>query len=456
MNRLLIASLTVALIAFAPVATAQQEGGTAGGPAALDRLLQEVREYRQREAAVNREREQRFMADRNQQQRMLAEARAELQRQQQRANQLRNAYNNNDRRLDELNALLVQRTGQFGELFGVVRTVAGEAGSVIGSSLVSAEFPDRTEFLGDIAASRDLPSMEHLEQLWIALLTEMTESGKTSAFTTTVMSPDGEQYEAEVIRMGTFTSVTEDRFLNYSSDTGRLTELPRQPAGRYTAMADDLSSADAGEVVQVVIDPSRGALLGMLIQTPTLWEYIQQGGAVGYVIMALLVLALLIFAVRYAALSAISAKVNRQMQSDTPDTDNPLGRVLAVYHDNRGNDLETLELKIDEAILREVPQLERGLGFIKLIAAVGPLLGLLGTVVGMIVTFQAITLYGTGDPKLMADGISTALVTTVQGLVTAIPLILLHSIAAAKSRRLVQIIEEQSAGLIATAAESRT
>ncbi|MCA1798505.1 MAG: MotA/TolQ/ExbB proton channel family protein [Xanthomonadaceae bacterium] len=451
MNRSLIASLTVALIAFAPLAGAQQEGG----PAALDRLLQEVREYRQREAAVNREREQRFRADRTQQQRMLAEARAELQRQQQRATQLRNTYNANDRRLDELNALLVQRTGQFGELFGVVRMVAGEAGSVIGSSLVSAEFPERTEFLGDIAASRDLPSMEHLEQLWIALLTEMTESGKTSSFTATVMSPDGEQYESEVFRMGTFTAVTDNRFLNYSSETGRLTELPRQPAGRFTSMARKLTSGDAGDVVQVVIDPSRGALLGMLIQTPTIWEYVKQGRMVGYVIIGLLIFALGLFALRYAQLWIVTGKVNRQLKSDTPDTDNPLGRVLAVYHDNRANDLETLELKIDEAILREVPRLERGLGFIKLIAAIAPLLGLLGTVVGMIVTFQAITLYGTGDPKLMADGISTALVTTVLGLVTAIPLILLHSIAAAKSRRLVQIIEEQSAGLIATAAEKQ-
>jgi biopolymer transport protein ExbB len=270
------------------------------------------------------------------------------------------------------------------------------------------------------------------------------------------MSPGGEQYEADVVRMGSFTAITGDSFLNFSPDTGRLTELPRAPADRYVDMAANLSSASEGEAVRMVIDPSRGALLGMLIDTPSFMERVQQGKAVGYVIIALLFIALLVWFYRYAVLLNTGRKVSAQLKNPTnPDKSNPLGRVLAVFQENRSQDLETLELKIDEAILREVPQLEQGLGFIKLIAAIGPLLGLLGTVTGMIVTFQAITLHGAGDPKLMADGISQALITTVQGLVTAIPLILLHSFAAAKSRRLVQIIEEQSAGLIAEAAEKQ-
>lgn len=450
MRALILSGLTVALLSVAPVATVEAQ------PQALDRLLEEVRSHRQREAELNRERERRFMADRAEQQRMLQEARAELRRQETRADNLRNRYNENDRRLDELTALLDQRTGQFGELFGVVRMVAGEARGVVGGSLVSSEYPGRAQLLGDLAASRDLPSMDQLEDLWAALLTEIVESGKVTRFRADVMSPDGEQYEADVVRMGTFTAITGERFLNYSPETGRLTELPRQPAGRYVEMAANLSSASQGEVVRMVIDPSRGALLGMLIQTPSFLERVQQGKAVGYVIIALLIVALLVWFYRYAVLLNTGRKVSAQLKNPTnPDKSNPLGRVLAVFQENRSADLETLELKIDEAILREVPQLEKGLGFVKLIAAIGPLLGLLGTVTGMIVTFQAITLYGTGDPKLMADGISQALITTVQGLVTAIPLILLHSFAAAKSRRLVQIIEEQSAGLIAEAAEKQ-
>ena len=445
------AFLTAVLLAAIAIPFAPAQAN----PEALNQLLNEVRQHREREAQQNREREQRFLSDRNQQQRLLTEARAELQRQERRANQLRDTYNRNDNRLNELNALLVQRTGQFGELFGVVRLVAGEAAGLVRGSLVSAEFPGRDDFLTKLAASSELPAIDQIEDLWTALLTEMVESGQTTRFTASVMSPAGEQYDAEVVRMGAFTAVTGNKFLNYSAETGRLTELPRQPASRYTSMAADLTSAAPNELVQVVIDPSRGALLGMLIQTPDLIERYHQGGMVGYVITLLLISALIVFVLRFIALMSTDRKVKAQLKSETPNTDNPLGRVLAVFHDNRNADLETLELKIDEAILREVPPLEKGLPYIKLIAAVGPLLGLLGTVVGMIITFQAITLYGTGDPKLMADGISTALVTTVQGLCTAIPLILLHGFASAKSRRLVQIIEEQSAGLIASAAEKR-
>jgi biopolymer transport protein ExbB len=139
--------------------------------------------------------------------------------------------------------------------------------------------------------------------------------------------------------------------------------------------------------------------------------------------------------------------------TDKISTDNPLGRILSVYDDNETIDPESLELKIDEAILREVPQLEKYHSIVKVFAAIAPLLGLLGTVVGMIVTFQALTLFGTGDPKLMAGGISQALVTTMLGLIVAIPLVFLHSILTSWSGTLIEILEEQSAGLIARHAE---
>jgi biopolymer transport protein ExbB len=145
--------------------------------------------------------------------------------------------------------------------------------------------------------------------------------------------------------------------------------------------------------------------------------------------------------------------MTRQLGSDIPDTANPLGRVLAVYHQNRGIDTETLELKLDEAILKDTPALQRGLVTIRVLAVIAPMLGLLGTVTGLIETFQSITLFGTGDPRLMAGGISQALVTTVLGLGAAIPLILMHSALNTRSKRLLAVLEEQSAGLIARHAE---
>jgi biopolymer transport protein ExbB len=150
----------------------------------------------------------------------------------------------------------------------------------------------------------------------------------------------------------------------------------------------------------------------------------------------------------------MSAKVSSQLKNKTPKENNPLGRVLKVAADNADTDRETLELKLSEAIFKERPALERGLAFLKIISVVAPLMGLLGTVTGMINTFQAITLFGTGDPKLMAGGISQALVTTVEGLVVAIPTVLLHTIVSGRSRKVMYVLQEQSAGIIAERDES--
>jgi biopolymer transport protein ExbB len=183
-------------------------------------------------------------------------------------------------------------------------------------------------------------------------------------------------------------------------------------------------------------------------------EYYEQGAEVGYIITVLLVVGLLIFLVRFVDLALTTSKIKGQLKNlSTPNTNNPLGRILKVYSDNKIQDVENLELKLDEAILRETPRIEAGINIIKILAAIAPLLGLLGTVIGMILTFQTITLFGTGDPKIMAGNISLALVTTALGLIAALPLILLHSIVAGRSKSVLHILDEQSAGIIATHAE---
>ncbi len=141
--------------------------------------------------------------------------------------------------------------------------------------------------------------------------------------------------------------------------------------------------------------------------------------------------------------------MRKQLKSDQVIKGNPIGDMLGAYQAHRGDNIEDLESKLDEIILRNVPKFEKGISIIKLIASVAPLLGLLGTVVGMIATFQAITLFGTGDPKLMAGGISEALVTTMQGLVVAVPMLFLYTLVQTQSRRLIQVLEEQSAGFVA-------
>jgi biopolymer transport protein ExbB len=274
-------------------------------------------------------------------------------------------------------------------------------------------------------------------------------------FSTNVINQDGSEAMTEVIRVGVFNVVSDGKYLKYETSTGNVSELPRQPEqDRFTDSTEELFEVTSGKV-RFGIDPTRGAVLSSLIARPNLQERIQQGGLVGYLIIALGIIGLLIALERMVVLGNASRKVTAQLNSETPNRDNALGRVLSVHDENRNVDTETLELKLSEAIFKETPTLNRALLFLKIISVVAPLMGLLGTVTGMINTFQAITLYGTGDPKLMAGGISQALVTTVLGLTVAIPMVLLHTLVSGRSRRIVQVLQEQSAGIIASHAEKQ-
>jgi biopolymer transport protein ExbB len=337
-------------------------------------------------------------------------------------------------------------------LFGVVRQVAGDTRSQLRQSLISSQLPDRSDAIDELAQSTELPQLAQLETLWYTLLEEAAQQGGVIRYQAPVVTVDGNEHMASVVRIGPFTALSDGKFVDYLPETRRLTELPRQPGALFVNAGEDIFNAQSG-VVTAAVDPSRGALLGLLIQTPSFQERIDQGGLVGYVIITLLVLGISLALVRIVSLSQTAARVGAQKKQKTGNPDNPLGRVMQTYEKNRGLDVENVQFKLDDAILKELPSLERGLSTIKVLAAISPMLGLLGTVTGMIETFQAITLFGTGDPKMMAGGISQALMTTVLGLTAAIPLILLHSIASGRSKTVIEVLEEQSAGIIAGHAE---
>lgn len=434
---------------YAPAAAAQS-----AAPQTLDQLLQQIRNARSEAAVENRQREQEFLAARNQQRAMLEKARAALAAEEARSERLQDLFDANEQKLTAMNTTLRSRMGNLGEVFGIVRQVSGNVKSVVDASLVSAQLQaGRSQFLSKMAQSSALPSIEELERLWVIILEEMNLAGKVVRFPSEVVSDEGEPYQAEVVRVGVFNAIVEDRFLNFVPQTGALVEFARQPADRYREMAEELYTAPADAIVPMAIDPTGGTLLSLLVETPSFMERVNQGGTVGYVIIVLGIIGLLVAVERIVYFTIAGGKIRAQLATSKPSGDNPLGRVLSVYSDNKTDDVETLELKLDEAIMKEVPALEARLSFIKLLAAVGPLLGLLGTVTGMIATFQSITLFGTGDPKLMAGGISMALVTTVQGLCVAIPMVLIHGYLATRSKALVQVLEEQSAGILAAHAE---
>ncbi len=428
---------------------------TGKSAASLDELLRQVKASQGEEGRRNKAREQRFLAEKSQQQTLLKQAEAELVRTQAESDRLKSLFESNEEKLAELTEILHQRTGTLGEVFGVVRQSAGDLKAVISDSLVSAQHTGRVPPIENLANSRALPTVSELETLWYTLQQEMTESGKVVTFNADVIGVDGVSLQRPVTRIGTFTAVSDGKYLNYLAETGQLITLSRQPGQPHSSLAQDIGQLSAG-VGPMTIDPTRGSILGMLVQSPSALERVQQGGVIGYIILALGLLGILVGAERFWRLSRIGSKIRQQLEApDKPQENNPLGRVLQVFDSNSSEDLETLELRLDEAILKETPALSRGVRIVKLLAAIAPLLGLLGTVTGMIGTFQAITLFGTGDPKLMAGGISQALVTTMLGLIVAVPLLFMHAGIAARSQRFIQILDEQSAGLIARQLENK-
>jgi biopolymer transport protein ExbB len=371
--------------------------------------------------------------------------------------QLETQFEENEFKLADLNGALDTRLGSLKELFGVLQQIAGDTKNKFYNSVVSAQISGRSDFLDkmaqDMGSSSKLASIEEIERVWFEMQREMTESGKVTKFTTDVVEAGGQKVSKEVVRVGPFALVADGKYLEYNGVTGTVSELIRQPADRYNSSAAELQESTSGELVQFGIDPTGGSILGLLVQAPNLKERVEQGGVVGYIILIVGAFGLLLAIERLITLSLIRMKVNKQLKSKEVKTNNPLGRVLKVRDEHPNADVEALELHLTEAILGEVPKLGRNLTIIKIISVVAPLMGLLGTVTGMINTFQAITLFGTGDPKLMAGGISTALVTTVLGLVVAIPMTLLYAMLNTRSKNIVYILQEQASGVIAERAE---
>ena len=394
-----------------------------------------------------------FKQDLSAQEQALQQARASLAAEEKRAEELREQFSDNEEILTEKTEALRIRTGSLGEMFGVVRQVAGDLRTITSSSITRIDGTDTPADLDALAESKALPDLGKIKALWQTLRQEASLSSEVAQITAPVVQADGSTAEEQSVRIGAFTVVGTSnggQYLIADEQLGALRPPYRQP-GEASMLSDWLGR---NGVALVGIDPSRGALLNIEAATPSIVERIQQGGTIGYIIIALGVIGLLIALWRLFALLQISAGMRRQLSDKlAAKDDNALGRVMIASLGDR-TDAELLEARLDEAVLRELPAIERGQSIIKLLAGIAPLMGLLGTVTGMIATFQAITAFGSGDAKLMAAGISQALITTVLGLVVAVPLLLLHSWVASRSRELVHILDEQSAGIIAEAQES--
>lgn len=423
----------------------------------VDALLQLVKEGQVRDNNEFNQRVEKFRADKAGQEALLAQARAERARLESDSASKEAEFASNEARLADAQDRLTTRLGSLKELFGVLQQVSADTQSLFQDSVISAEVPGRDAFLTALitkaGSTSELPSMEELEQLWFEMQREMTYSGRVSKFTTDVVMPSGTTEKKEVVRVGGFNLVADGKYLSFDFETQKVQELASQPSGRYTDAIADLENASGTGLSGFWIDPSRGQLLRILGQSAGLYDRIEQGGTVGYVIIVLGIIGLLIAAVRIVALTFETSRVKKQIKAEVASDDNSLGRVMKVYNNYKDVDIETLELHLAEAISAEIPKLTKGISWIKIVSVVSPLLGLLGTVTGMIDVFETLSLFGSGDPKLMANGISQALVTTVQGLVAAIPCVFSYTMASNRSRALIVILEERATGILARKSE---
>jgi biopolymer transport protein ExbB len=418
----------------------------------LDDLLAETQKARAAEAEENKKREAEFMSSRDRQKALLDEAQSKWNAAKARSDNLSKQFDANEVTLADLEGKLKAKEGNLGELFGVTRQVAGDSSAIVYNSLTSGQFPKRDEFFTKLAKSKVLPTIPEFEKLAFELLREITESGRVARWKTDIVTAAGERENTDVVRIGGFIAMAGDRYLDYKADLGTFSVLARQPGSELRSAAKEVSEAKSG-YAHAFVDPSRGVLLALYVQRPNVIERIQKGQEVGYVIILVGLIGLGCSAYQAFFLFVVRRRVTHQLQHlDTPMRDNPLGRVLATFRgdpEQIEEDVEVVELRISEAVLKEVPKIERFQAFLRLAVAAGPLLGLIGTVIGMIITFQSITESGSSDPKLMAAGIGQAMIATVLGLGIAIPLLFINAGLATMSRSVVQVLDEQSNGLLA-------
>ncbi len=454
--------LGISSIAVAAPATAQTS---------LKQVLDAVKRDSSQMSSEDQQRLKAFQTDRNRQAAEMSTARSALAAAEAKGRALGAEFDANEAALGELEAQVSEQAGDFQELLGQFRTAAGETMPEIRTSLaffdpattpseVFGEGSNRVEAIAEIAEARTLPNRQQLERLPKAMLAEMVAQGEVKTFNANVdgIGPDASNAVVELLRVGVFTAATTDgtNFVEVTEvdDGTKLTAYKAQPRGAFRSAMSSLISAGPDQIVRAPVDPSKGNLFGIQGELPTLSDRIKQGGLVGNVIIGLLVVGLLLGLYKLFTLMGMGGAMRRTAKNKKAGNGNPLARVFETYETHKNADIETLELKLDEQILRESPRIERFNDIVKVLAAVAPLLGLLGTVIGMIITFTAITIYGAGDPKLMAGGISTALMTTVLGLVAAIPLLLVHAVISSMARGNQQILDEQAAGLVAEKAES--
>ena len=394
-------------------------------------LIDRVEKNRAELSSIDKERLDQFIKKVADRRFLLSKAKKQLADEEARNQRLENLFEANEIKLSELETELNIKLGVLGELFGVARQMAGELQADSESAYNFSEYPERTDTLNEIGKIK-VHSLKNLEDLWSLHLNEINSSGEVKEISANIINSSGDIEETRLVRYGPFNMVENRSFVKTDIANNAFSVLQKQPERslrrnfRSHYRSDDYSVAP--------IDPTRGFLLSLYLDKPSTFERIAQGKLIGFIIVVIGISGLIFASYRYYSLY----KYSRTISSND---DNDVFNKIESISDST-IDVEAFERECDEILLAVNGNLSFGVNWIKFLAAVAPLLGLLGTVIGMIETFQAITVFGTGDPKQMAGGISQALVTTMLGLIFAAPLLAMYTLLSEKVSGILQEIEE--------------
>lgn len=362
---------------------------------------------------------------------LLSKAKKQLADEEARNKRLEDLFEDNELKLSELETELQIKLGVLGELFGVARQMAGELNADSESAYNFSEFPNRTAALQEIGKIK-VHNLKNLEDLWVLHLNEIASSGEIKEIKANIINSNGDIQPSNLVRYGPFNMVQGKSFVKPDIANNAFSVLPKQPDRGIIKTFRSHYKSDGYSVA--AIDPTRGFLLSLYLDKPSTFERVAQGKLIGFIIVVIGLSGLIFAAYRYYSLNLYANSIKSKSEADVFNQIDNLS--------TKSTTIDTFERECDEILLTINGNLNWGVNWIKFLAAVAPLLGLLGTVIGMIETFQAITVFGTGDPKQMAGGISQALVTTMLGLIFAAPLLAMYTLLSEKVSDILQEIEE--------------
>ena len=300
-----------------------------------------------------------------------------------------------------------------------------------------SQFSEAYDIIPKSTGEIDTLEIPHDKEKLKALFDEIVAGSEIKTFNAQITNPDGESFVGPVTRYGLFSASHEGKFVTPISSLNSFQLLAKQPESKITRSLKRHLKAD--EYSTVSIDPTRGFLLSLYLDKPGWIQRIAQGKSIGFVIILIGIIGAAFSAYKIYKLREYAQEVIKESEGVVYDMTNSV---------KSNSSRESKENIIDEIIINYSGKIEWGNNWVKFFAAVAPLLGLLGTVIGMIETFQAITLFGTGDPKQMAGGISQALITTMLGLIVAAPLLGMYTYLSEKTSSIIQILEEKASYIL--------